>query len=551
MRTAFLLIVLSGALAATPTLRLSNTVVGPGPVPVGAASSTATLEAYNIGDGTLSLSVWIPPEATWVSATVGAGTCTQSVFPGPCIPILFTLTTASLSAGTYSASVSVLDPRAKDSPQVVIVTVMVGSTTTNRLETWMAPGTRYDAWNWTAVLCGRTCPSATAATTDGGTWLSVVANLMGSLGGRVADIEIWVAPPVSMNDGTYSGVINGTYSPVAVVPVTMHVASPPYAVPSTSQISLQLAQGGPAMAYPFLPAIALGNEGSTLVAQSVSATGAGVSASISGGQVLVAVDPGALAPGTYPNAGSLTIQCNAINCPLQIPISLTVVARGAPLINYQGVVDNATFTPGGIVAQGDVTVVQGEQLSFSAPVYASGGQLPTTLGGATVLVNGAPAPLFYSSYGQIAFQMPSNVPVGNALVQVARDGQTSNTAEVPVAQRVPGIVVITDAAYNVLDLVHPAKSGSTVLIWAIGLGPTIPAVLDGTPAPGNPLAMATPAPVVQLGAYSVTPLFALLSPGSVGLYQIAVTLPGGATGVNSVRLIVPGNSSNTAAIAIQ
>ena len=48
MKTAFLLTVLSGLLAATPTLRLSNPVVGPVDVLVGgrAQSNTLTSETY-------------------------------------------------------------------------------------------------------------------------------------------------------------------------------------------------------------------------------------------------------------------------------------------------------------------------------------------------------------------------------------------------------------------------------------------------------------------------------------------------------------------------
>ncbi|MGO9257659.1 MAG: hypothetical protein ACLQU1_15305 [Bryobacteraceae bacterium] len=54
---------------------------------------------------------------------------------------------------------------------------------------------------------------------------------------------------------------------------------------------------------------------------------------------------------------------------------------------------------------------------------------------------------------------------------------------VTVAQRAPGIAVVTDTAYNLLDAFHPAHAGVTLILWAIGLGPTTPAVPDGTAAP--------------------------------------------------------------------
>lgn len=520
-------------------------MVGPLYVPVGTAAATQTLEAYNIGDGTLSLSVWVPAGVTWVSAAVGAGVCTQNLYPSPCIPIQFNLSTASLSQGTYTASVTVFDPHAADSPQTVIVTAEVGDAQPTSINAWMAPGTAA-GWGWSVPtvtpIPRASCPGGTASTQDGGTWLSLQISLQGTMGGALnCWVQIQLAPPAQMPDGTYAG--------SATFPVTMRVVSPPYAVPSTTQIGLRLAQGSPTMAYPFLPAISLGNEGSTLVAQAVSASGAGVSASVSGGVVLAAVDPGTLAPGAYPNAGLLTIQCNAINCPLQIPVSLQIVPRGPPLIAT--VVDNATFTTGATVAQGDVMVVKGEQLSFSAPAFPSAATLPASLGGAAVLVNGTPVPLYYSSYGQIAFQMPANTPIGAAGVQVERDGLTSGTVPVNVARRAPGILVITDTAYHLLDLGHPAKAGATVIVWAIGLGATIPAVADGLPAPADPLAAVSPAPAVQIGGSNVAPLYALLSPGSVGLYQVAVTLPAGVVGISSVRLAFPEISSNAAGLVIQ
>lgn len=64
-----------------------------------------------------------------------------------------------------------------------------------------------------------------------------------------------------------------------------------------------------------------------------------------------------------------------------------------------------------------------------------GPTLPTTLGGASVLVNGVAAPLLSTSFGRIVFQMPSSTAPGLALVQVQRDGQLGNTVSVNVVAR--------------------------------------------------------------------------------------------------------------------
>ncbi|HUA58332.1 MAG TPA: hypothetical protein VML19_06235 [Verrucomicrobiae bacterium] len=542
MKTLCLIGLLAAAVAAAPVLRLSNTVIG-GTITVGSSLGSQTLEAYNVGDGTLSLTVWIPAAVNWVSAKVGAETCTLTSPPGPCTPIQFTFTTSALAQGTYTATASIFDPHAQDSPQVVIVAVTVGDPQTGLLEGWMVPGApAYEFW-------GASCSSfrfpecsvgGSATTADGGRWLYLTVNDEGSSGGHVEFAAIYMAPPPTLPDGTYNGLAN-------TLPVTLHVASPPYAVATPSQLSVSLAQGGPAVGYPFIPAIAMGSQSTPVVAQAVTASGAGVTASASNGLVLVSIDPGTLAAGSYPNTGSLTIQCNAVNCPVQVPVSLQIEPRGPPVINW--VVDNASFASGATLAQGDIAVVQGEQLSLSPAAFAPSGPLPATLADATVLVNGKPAPLFYSSFGQIAFQMPSAAS-GTVSVQVERSGQMSNTAPVAVASRAPSIAALTGTSFNVVDLAHPAKAGDVIIVWAIGVGPTNPAMADGTPSPASPLAQVVSPPLVQIGGVSISPCYAVMTPGYVGLYQIAAPVPQNASGNISVKLVFPEISSNTVGLAV-
>ena len=100
--------------------------------------------------------------------------------------------------------------------------------------------------------------------------------------------------------------------------------------------------------------------------------------------------------------------------------------------------------------------------------------------------------MYFSSYGQINFQMPVDVPNGTALVQVQTNGQTSNTVSVNVAPRAPRLLLlygtggygaIVDASqgnqYNTLPMpstinipnfiTKPASRGDVLTIYAIGL----------------------------------------------------------------------------------
>ena len=84
-------------------------------------------------------------------------------------------------------------------------------------------------------------------------------------------------------------------------------------------------------------------------------------------------------------------------------------------MNYQGVVDNGTFAAGDAVARGDVMVVMGEQLSFGSAPVGTGASAQYDRWRRQVLVNGVPIPMYYSSYGQLAFQIPSDAAHGTSI----------------------------------------------------------------------------------------------------------------------------------------
>ena len=539
MRGLVVLAFLCGPATAAPMLRLSTSALV-----WRWSGGTQTVCASNAGDGALALSAAVPSGVKWLTVSVGTGqTCAGAGSPG--VPLLFVADVSSLAWGTYTASVTVSDPHAIDAPQVVTATVLVNGGDPVAIDQYLPPGTQKD---FSLLTYG--CPSSTTSTRDGVTWLSVAeeSQIMGTTGYRYymcIGIFIRLAPPASMAPGTYSGsvAVNDYYAP-RTIPVTIRVTTQPIAVPSTSQIQLRLAEGGPAAAYPFLPPISLTNLGmGTLEVQGVAATGEGVSAYQYGGLAVVTVAPGSRGPGIY-NDGVVTIQCNGANCPVRVPVSLEVVPRAPPVIAYQGVVDNATFDPSYPVAPGDVCIVRGEQLSLSTPASAAGFPLPTGLGGATVLVNDVLAPLFYTSFGQIAFQMPYGMPAGMALVRVERDGQVGNTVTVYVASVAAQILVVTDTSYQLRDASHPTKAGETLILWAIGLGATNPLVEAGAAAPLYPPAVSVNPPQVVFSGTNtsalVTPAFVGLSGGSAGLYQVIVTVPANMSkGTVHVQLEIP------------
>jgi uncharacterized protein (TIGR03437 family) len=552
-------------------LRLAASTVGPVSIAAGAAT-TQTVEAYNAGDG--ALNPRLQSSVSWIAASAGAQrACTSR--PGLCIPLSFTLSSAGLPAGNSTGIVTVTDtnPNTVDAPQTIAVTLQIGGAVPASVDLYVAPGgTRDVGFSTNSRINGNT------TTQDGGTWLSLSLDGSGSFQ-FAFPYRIHIAPPATMAVGTYSGrVVTGGSSFAAdnkTIPVTMRVTGQPIA-PVPDHFRARLAQG----AVPLSTTIPLPNLGlgtlTVQTAQSVTASGgAWLTATPYPGGAAITLDAGTLDPGVY--SGSVTLNSNAVNGAVTVPVDFEVVAKGPPLIGFQGVVDNGTFVPGVAVSPGDIAVVKGEQLSFAPITLGQAAPLANQIGGAQVMVNGAPAPMYYSTYGQLAFQMPYQTAVGTALVQVQRDGVAGNTVSVPVVDRAPRLLLLRGGPYGAITLTnpdlsisipapagtfpdivtHPAQVGDTLTLYAIGLGPTSPAVATGQPAPASkPLARLTRTPVVNfgggIGGTQVTPLFAGLSPTFAGLYQVNVTIPSNVPhGIVTLTLAFPDSASNPVQIAIQ
>ena len=548
---------------AAPELRLTSTTVGPVSIAAGASVAAPLLEAYNAGDGNLTLGT---PQisATWITVTAGAATtCKTTTLASTCFPIQIQLNVAGLAASStpYAGTVTITAPNAIDAPQTISVLAQ-GSAVPSSVAVYVAPGSTQKVFMTTNSFM-----NGQPKTSDGNAWLSLALQGTGSFR-FVLPYYIQVAPQPSQNSGTYTGTLTTSGSSFAgdnkTIAVTMNVTSQPIAQPSSSQVNLTLAQGG----QPETLGIALTNLGlGTLTVQSVSSTGQGfTAAAISGGAALT-FDPGTLAPASYP--GAVTLTSNAANGPIVVPVNFTVEAKGSPSIPFQGVVDDAIFEGGDAVAPGGIVALFGDQLSFNAPALGQGSPLGTQIGTTQVLIDGQAAPLYYSSYGQINLQVPENTATGTATVQVMRDGLASNSVSLAIASRAPRLLLIGVGSYGAIyntDFTipmpvgsfpgvntHPASVGDTLTLYAIGLGQTSPAVGTGAAATGS--ASLTSTPVVYFGDLvyeAAAPLYAGLSPGSVRLYQVNVTVPPGVPKGNVDVTIQFGDSiSNIVQIAVQ
>ena len=163
------------------------------------------------------------------------------------------------------------------------------------------------------------------------------------------------------------------------------------------------------------------------------------------------------------------------------------------------------------------------------------GQLPTTLGGCSVTVNGAPAMMQYVSPEQINFLMPTVQSTGMMRVRVVKQGVSGPEITVNLVDSAPalfqmegGYAIATHADGSLLTASSPAGGGDTIVVYATGLGRTVPNPRPGE-IPTYAAQMVRPGDLkVSLGGVALDwwrIKYAGLTPGSAGLYQINLLLP--------------------------
>jgi uncharacterized protein (TIGR03437 family) len=251
-----------------------------------------------------------------------------------------------------------------------------------------------------------------------------------------------------------------------------------------------------------------------------------------------------------------------------------MVGFGAPqfsasgvYLNPLGVVNAASFAPiTNPIAPGEVITLFGSGLAASN-VNAPSVPLPTTLGNTQVTINGTAAPLYYVTPTQIAAFVPQAITpyngVNYATVQVVNNGMKSNPVTVLVNYTAPGVPSATangigpalaqHAGYALITSSDPATVGETIVVYGVGLGAVSPAVGDGAPAPSNPPSQNTDTDYVDFSNPNDPGnlLFAGLTPGLAGLYQMNVTIPSGTSSGNvTVDISTPDAYTQEATISV-
>lgn len=565
-KTFAILLAFVTGMSAAPQLVLSTTSIGPIQIFPGSNGKSQTVQAQNTGTGSLNLTAAV--SAPWLTATVGAAQACPGG-GGACNPIGIALNTSALPAGTYTGYVSLTDPNAIDSPQQIAVTVNVAGIP-NSVTFYVTPaGGPAPAQSLRIYPPGAV--TGTATVQSGGNWLSLTSGAPFFNG-----YAIQVAAQIGQTTGSYTGSIALSGSVTQTINVTLVVTSSPIIQAVTTPVTLS----GPASNATATISLTNIGEGTLNVTGATASASPGnfLSASVaSANSITVTAAPGTLLPGYY--TGSVTIASNAANSSqISVPVVYTAETAGTPVINSE-VVNIGNYVAGG-AAPGEILTIFGDQLAPAGSLNQNSVPPPlaTTLGNAQVLVNGVPAPLFFTSPSQAAFQLPYEAPVGQvSTVQVVLNNTPGNLRPVNVVAAAPialiwpafvieggyGIVINTDYSLVLPSPVsgfatHPANIGDTITIFCEGLGQTSPPAVTGAAASSTALEEVANVTVTFGGGFSGNPVtaqagFAGLTPTQVGLYQVDVTIPPGTpTGpAVPVTINVGGVSGNAANIAVQ
>lgn len=222
--------------------------------------------------------------------------------------------------------------------------------------------------------------------------------------------------------------------------------------------------------------------------------------------------------------------------------SVTLKVNPVPPPAISAVQNGASFLPG--FSQGSWVTIKGTNLAGTTRIWTGadfvGPNLPTSLDGASVTVDGKPAYVYYISPTQLNVLAPADAAQGSVQVQATYAGQISTVVSAvestfspamfmfsPLGQkyvaavRIDGQYIGPTSLYPGLTV--PAQAGDNIQLYGTGFGPTNPTTDFSQTFSGAPPTVNTV--TCTIGGVNATVRFAgLVYPGE---YQINIVVPPG------------------------
>jgi uncharacterized protein (TIGR03437 family) len=244
------------------------------------------------------------------------------------------------------------------------------------------------------------------------------------------------------------------------------------------------------------------------------------------GTITVSGSAAGLSPGAYRAVLSVA---SASAQPQVVDVVVMLTVGGSPSIAIGGIVNN--FSGGLTAAPGMIAAVFGTGMApAGTAALAPDLPLPWSMAGVSATVNGASAPLYYVSPGQVNIQIPYETGAGTAVLAINNNGQVATFA-FPVAVTAPGLyAAVLDN--NTFSEVKSAAPKQALVLYSTGEGDLTPTLPTGaTPATNsNPFKYPQPRqPVtVTVGGVPAQVLYQAVPHGLAGAAQIDFVVPDGA-----------------------
>jgi len=221
-----------------------------------------------------------------------------------------------------------------------------------------------------------------------------------------------------------------------------------------------------------------------------------------------------------------------------------------PIIGMGGVVSAASYVSS--PAPGTLISIFGTALADQV-AGASNLPLPDQLATTSIVLGGARVPLVYASGNQINALVPYRLSTNTKYQIIVQRGLTLSSPETVAIFDSQPAVFTTDASgkgqghiYKVTpngaqvlaDPVSPAMAGDVLTVYCAGLGEVLPALTAGMPAPVDSLENTVNPVTATIGGVAADVLFAGLTPGFTGLYQINIIVPRGVIPGDAVPLVI-------------
>ena len=232
-----------------------------------------------------------------------------------------------------------------------------------------------------------------------------------------------------------------------------------------------------------------------------------------------------------------------------------------PYFTASSVMNAGSYAAGGI-SPGEFITLSGLNFSSGSPQYGQvqNGRFTTSLAGVSLTFDGTPAPLVYSSYGQINAIVPYEVAGKSSTTITFQMGSATASAQVPVVPAAPSLFTADAsgigqaAALNqdgsVNSAANPANPGDVIVLYGTGEGLENPVPADGAITSGTPPSPQLPISVT-IGGSPAKVTYAGAAPGlAAGVIQINAVIPTGIVGRNAPVTWTAGTYSSQPGVTV-